>query len=440
MKKLFVAAFSVATLVAAAQEAPKVTSAIISLRGNELAEAKGFIDEATTIIEGKNASEVKEKIMSKFYFNKALIYSRIAASPDAAVQALSDNANDIAAQSLLDLLEYESHSSKPTYTGDAKREVANIAYNYLVEAGADYEAGNYAGAYEGYMSAFNLKGNALLAEAASIDTSLLFNAGIIAGQAGDLESSSAAFKQCLDYGYKGITFTATYAANGQPKQYPSKAAMLKEVDLGLASDPVYGEDVRPSVYISLINNAKKLGWTEDYNALLAAAREAYPENKDLLDIQLQSYLDVKDYDGAMANLDEAIAKNPEKGIYHFVKGNILQTEMKDLDKALEEYKKAVELDPSLSDAMYMCGLVYIDRANGITEEMNKLGLNETRKYNALKDKQKDVFQESLGYFEKAYEMNTNDMDIVRALMEVYRKVGDYQKSMDMKNILEAAGE
>jgi hypothetical protein len=37
-------------------------------------------------------------------------------------------------------------------------------------------------------------------------------------------------------------------------------------------------------------------------------------------------------------------------------------------------------------------------------------------------------------------MNPNDMDIVRALMEVYRKVGDYQKSMDMKAVLEASAE
>jgi tetratricopeptide (TPR) repeat protein len=290
------------------------------------------------------------------------------------------------------------------------------------------------------MSAFELKKNELLGEYASLDTSLLFNAGIIAGQSGDVEASVDAFRSCLDLGYKGITYTATYAASGAPQQYPNKAAMEKDLQIGLATDPVIGEDVRPSVYISLINAYKKLEDTKNYEEVLIEARTMYPENKDLLDIQLQSFLDNKDYDGALANLDEAIVKNPTKGIYHFVKGNILQTELKDLDAALIEYKRAVELDSTLSDAMYMCGLVYIDRANEITEQMNNLGLNETRKYNALKDKQKGVFEESLQYFEKSYEMNPSDKDIVRALMEVYRKVGDYQKSMDMKAVLEAAGE
>ena len=440
MKKVLVALTMTMTLGLSAQEAPKVTSAIIALRGNELVEAKGFIDEATDIIASKNQAEIKEKILSKFYYNKSLIYSKIAASPDAATKALDENANDVAAQSILDLIKFESAAKKQPYTDDAIQNIPNIAYNYLIEASAAYESGDYEGAYHGYMSAFDLKKNELLGEFSSLDTGLLFNAGIIAGQSGNIEASVEAFRSCLDLGYKGITYTATYVTSGAPQQYPNKTAMEKDLELGLATDPVVGDDVRPSVYISLINAYKKLEDEENYTLTLSEARANYPENKDLLDIQLQSFLDNKDYDGALANLDEAIEKNPTKGIYHFVKGNILQTELKDLDAALTEYKRAVELDSTLSDAMYMCGLVYIDRANEITEQMNNLGLNETRKYNALKDKQKGVFEESLQYFEKSYEMNPNDLDIVRALMEVYRKVGDYQKSMDMKAVIESAGE
>jgi tetratricopeptide (TPR) repeat protein len=434
MKKLLFAVLTFATLSVQAQEAPKVTSAIIALRGNEIVEAKGFIDEATTIIDSKNPAEIKEKIMTKYYYNRALIYAQIAGSPDEAIKGLADNANSIAAESILDLLKYESTLKKPRYSEDAIREVPNIAYNYLVEAGAAYEAGDYEASYNGYMAAFDFKKNELLGEFAQLDTGLLFNAGIIAGMSGDQESSVNAFRTCLDLGYTGITYSATDVL-GNPKQYPNKAAMEKDIQGGLATDPVVGEDVRPSVYISLINAYKKMENTEMYEATLTEARGLYPENKDLLDIQLQSFLDKKDYDGALANLDEAIAKNPGKGIYHFVKGNILQTELKDLDAALVEYKAALEADPENSDAMYMCGLVYIDRANKITEQMNSLSLSESRKYDSLKKKQKGVFEESLTYFENAREMNPDDLDIVRALAEVYRKVGNYEKSMEMSELL-----
>ena len=378
MKKVLVALTMTMTLGLSAQEAPKVTSAIIALRGNELVEAKGFIDEATDIIASKNQAEIKEKILSKFYYNKSLIYSKIAASPDAATKALDENANDVAAQSILDLIKFESAAKKQPYTDDAIQNIPNIAYNYLIEASAAYESGDYEGAYHGYMSAFELKKNELLGEFSSLDTGLLFNAGIIAGQSGNIEASVEAFRSCLDLGYKGITYTATYVTSGAPQQYPNKTAMEKDLELGLATDPVVGDDVRPSVYISLINAYKKLEDEENYTLTLSEARANYPENKDLLDIQLQSFLDNKDYDGALANLDEAIEKNPTKGIYHFVKGNILQTELKDLDAALTEYKRAVELDSTLSDAMYMCGLVYIDRANEITEQMNNLGYSSVQ--------------------------------------------------------------
>ena len=312
MKKLLFAVLNFATLAVQAQEAPKVTSAIIALRGNEIEEAKGFIDEATTIIETKNQSEIKEKIMTKYYYNRALIYAKIAGSPDAEVKALAENANQVATESILDLLKYESTSKKPRYSEDAIREVPTIAYNYLVEAGAAYEAKDYAGSYNGYMAAFDLKKNELLGEYAQLDTSLLFNAGIIAGMADDQEASINAFRTCLELGYTGITYTATHAATGQPKQYPNKAAMEKEIELGLASNPIIGEDVRPSIYISLINAYKKIENAEMYNATLTEARNLYPENKDLLDIQLQAYLDKKDYKGALANLDEPISKNPGK--------------------------------------------------------------------------------------------------------------------------------
>ena len=65
MKKFIVAVIALSVMSVQAQEAPKVTSAIIALRGSEFVEAKGFIDEASTIIEGKNQSEIKEKILSK---------------------------------------------------------------------------------------------------------------------------------------------------------------------------------------------------------------------------------------------------------------------------------------------------------------------------------------------------------------------------------------
>jgi len=47
---------------------------------------------------------------------------------------------------------------------------------------------------------------------------------------GDQESSVNAFRTCLDLGYTGITYSATDVL-GNPKQYPNKAAMEKDIQL-----------------------------------------------------------------------------------------------------------------------------------------------------------------------------------------------------------------
>lgn len=436
MKKILFVLLAVASLQVTAQEKPKVTSAIIAYRANELAEAKQFIDEATEIIDGKSQAEWNSKIMVKFYYNKALIYSKIAASSDESVSNLDKNANMVAAQSLVDLVNYEKQLPKPKYTDDAFMEIPSIAYNFLVAAGQAYEMEDFDAAYDGYINAFEFKNNEAFGANASLDTNLLFNAGIIANQAGNVEAAIEIFERCLALDYKGIQFTATSIATGQVKGYPTKADMEREVKIGLATDPQIGEDQRPSIYISLLNAYKSLGNTEGYENALTRARAAFPENKTLLDVQLQTYLDKKDYDGALANLDEAIAKNPDKAIYPFVKGTILQTQLKNYEAALAAYSEAIALDSTMSDAWYMCGLVYVDKANELSEQINNLGLNENRKYEKLKAQQKDVFIESMGFFEKAFSINPKDIDTIRALQEVYRKTGDYQKSMDMQKLLD----
>ena len=144
--------------------------------------------------------------------------------------------------------------------------------------------------------------------------------------------------------------------------------------------------------------------------------------KSLDSNRLQEYLDSKQYDKALSILDEAIETSPENSLYYYVKGDIYLNQKKDEDQALAMYGKAVEIKPDYTDALYMSGFVYFNRAKSITEKINDLPGNKVKEYEALKKEQKEVFMQSLPYFEKALEVSPDDVDTLKALREVYYKV------------------
>jgi len=135
--------------------------------------------------------------------------------------------------------------------------------------------------------------------------------------------------------------------------------------------------------------------------------------------------------GAMRILDVAIQKDPSNKIYHYVKGVVNFDDVKDNKAALASYDKALAIDSAYFDALYMKGVLYVGDANKFTEEMNKLNINQTKKYDALKEEQKNVFAKAKPLFESALKVEPNDMDTLIALKEVYYRLGEYGKSKEM---------
>lgn len=436
MKKLLLAVMAFMTLGLAAQEAQKVSSAIIAYKNNEIAEAKDYMDQATAIIEGKNASEISEKVMSKYYYNRGLIYLRIASSPDAEVRALDPNANAVAAESYLSLFDYESRAKKARYTDKAIGDVAYIANNYVTLGDMAYEKEDYSETYSYYISAYNFKSHKFLPEP-KIDTNLLFNAAVVATQAGELELAIDHYKSCIEFGYTGISWTAFSDAAGGRVRFPSKEAMDVQISMGIARDPQQNPSQRAEIFRYLIDLLKKEGRTDEFKSTLEAAREEFPDNADLVRLELQDLLEKKDYTGVMAKIDEAIAIDAGNVVYYFLKGSIQQTEMKDYEAALASYNKAIEIDPEYADAYYNAGMVYIDMANELVEKMAALSYNETTKYNKYKEQQTEWFELSIPYFEKSLELLPNDEATIKALQQVYRKTGNHAKFKEMQDLLDA---
>ena len=434
MKKSFLALAFLGSMAAFAQSTDITTAVIAFDRRNDAEEARKYIDKAGEAI-AANPGSLNVKDLSKYYYYKGRIYAQLAgAKGDTVVPDMEMLA--IAAESYKACLKTEKESGKSKYSDKADPGLFSVGVQY-------YNAGILLSGddKEGSMKAFEAANEAKSYEYRArpqVDSVAIFNAGLLAEQSGNFEKALSLNQKLIDMGYTGRSFSATSVANGQPVGFPSKASMEKAVAQGLVTNPVEGEPVTRDLYLAVLRNYKNLENLEGYKAALATARTKFPDDEQFIRLELQEYLDNKQYDKAMQSLDLAISKEPDNKVFYYIKGFIQQNEMKERENARISYAKALEIDPQYHDALYMTGLSYVEEANAITEEMNKLNLNQTKQYDALKKKQQDKFKEALPFFEKAEQLKPDDLDTLKALKEVYYRTGNNAKSMEMNKRINAA--
>jgi len=91
---------------------------------------------------------------------------------------------------------------------------------------------------------------------------------------------------------------------------------------------------------------------------------------------------------------------------------------------------------NLFDANYSLGALYYNKAVEITEKMNALPVDKMDEYNKLKEERDKWLKKALPYLEKAHKLKPNDLNTVAALREIYMRLGDTEKSKQMKELYE----
>ena len=92
-----------------------------------------------------------------------------------------------------------------------------------------------------------------------------------------------------------------------------------------------------------------------------------------------------------------LAKNPLP-IFHYVKGYIYQN-MKEYDKAIEEYKIVIEQDPTYASAYHNLGICYSDLAQKVSDASATLNFR-SKAFKDSQNKMKEYYRMALPMFEK----------------------------------------
>jgi len=240
-----------------------------------------------------------------------------------------------------------------------------------------------------------------------------------------------------------VFYTAVSAYYGDLKQEAKPYLM----ELFEANSP------EPLVYEALYNIESENN-EEEALSYLSTGRERFPENSGLLFAEINHYVRKGELDKLIGKLEMALELEPDNVSIYTTLGSVYDNlstraieEGNDeegavyFDKSHGYFIKALEMEPDNFDAIYSIGALHYNAAANMTKDLNEyandFSKEGTKKYNEIKARMDNMFEESLPYFLKAEEIHPDDASVLQALSEIYARKNLLDKSMEYKARIEA---
>ena len=239
----------------------------------------------------------------------------------------------------------------------------------------------------------------------------------------------------LDAGYTGETkeFVATDKETGEVIPFETEQSR----SLALKS----GQYIKPEIRVTASRKGEILrnmtliyleqGDNDKATSVMKAAREENPDDIYLMRAEADMSYKMGDITRYNQIMNQIAATDPDNPEIYFNMG-VASAELGDTDKALEHYNRALELKPDYEAALINIAVLKLSTEDALVEEMNSLGNSraDNIRYDELKEQRADIYRATVPYLTKAMELNPNNPDVVRTLMNIYGQLADdanYQK-------------
>lgn len=389
MRRILASALFLMSASLVVAQGAKVLNAYNYMNDGELIKAMQEIEPAT--------ENEKTKIDGKTWYYRGLIYEQIFYSEDAKYDAYK-------AGSLMKAIESYKQAKA---LGSKRINMNDVADRYQRLGAYAYQEGvnlfnnkNFKDAHAYFETCYTVR-----QENNIVDSGAIYSAGVSAMNAEMNEEAIKDFKRAIEIGYS----------------------------------------VEDS-YINISKIYKKLGNAEMYKATLAEARQALPQSQDIITAEINIYLEAKEYDKALDNLNLAVENDPNNYLLWFVKGNIYDTKQAALmaedkldeateffEKAKADYTKALSIKEDYFDAAYSLGALYYNRG---AEMLNKANMiSDDAAYKKAKTAAETVLKDALPFLERAHELQPDDVSTMNSLKELYARTNQMEKYKAMSEKL-----
>lgn len=412
--KFFTIALSLLTVVAVAQK-KEIRDAGKAVDKGSYAEARTLLSQAETSL-----ADANDRLKSDFYLYKGKAY--LGSGENASTEDLLTAAEAF-------------QQAQELGSDDAAEGISQVTNTLIQSAIDDQNSENYSSAAQKLYAGYQMNHQ---------DTLYLYYAASNAVNAQEYDKALEYYETLRDLGYTGIEteYVATNKETGEEEvmEQAQRDLMIKSGEYIKPEDrkspPRSGEIAKN---IALIHIAQ--GNESDAVAAMESAKAANPDDISLLQSEADMYYRMGDKDKYKEIMEGIVDKDPNNPSLYYNLG-VTSYEIGDIEKAVDYYKKALEIDPEMADARLNIAAAILSKEAAIVEQMNGLGMSkaDTQKYDELAEERKEIYKEALPYLEKVMENNPENMDATRTTMNIYYQLGEEDKAAALQAILDGAQE
>lgn len=155
---------------------------------------------------------------------------------------------------------------------------------------------------------------------------------------------------------------------------------------------------------------------------LKEAYAKYPDTVNIIANIADTYIQMKQIDEGITFMESVIEKNPTIPESYYWQGRMLinKEDVEAIDKAIESYNKAGELDPSIYYVWYDLGYIYYLQGADYFDRSNEEQHDATRA--KLIELGQENYQKSIPILEKAYELNSENEDVKFETLDLLQRI------------------
>ena len=416
-KYVILASALLISVIAFAQK-DQIKAAEKALKGGNPQEAVTILNGAESLI--PNAVDTEK---AHYYFVNGNAHLELANKKVEEGKNLS-----LAAKSFQDLLAVEKTSGKIKYSTQATAAILDIKFKLLNSAIADTKADK------------DIEGAAKLYDAYLLDKKDTINLYYAASTYVNAKDYATALKlysdlKTLNYSGKGTIYLAMNKLTSQEDSFNTAKERDLAVKIGTHEKPKMEAipSKRGEIYKNIALILVQDGKIEEAKKAISDARKANPEDSSLILTEANLYLETKDFETYKKLVAEALENNPNDADLVFNLG-VLSANAKNRADAEKYYKRVIEINPKYTNAYINLAALKLEDEKAIIDEMNKLGTSakDMKRYEVLKTQREDLFKSTIPFLQKAYELDTNNIDVAKTLLNVYHALEMMPESKELK--------